>query len=113
VNRLGRLRDLAPVLHRASLAIAPLRVGSGLKIKLLDYARHGLLTVATPSSLEGFAADETAPFIAAGNHTGFALSVLNQVEAGAAPDDRALAYVTRHYGVAASFAGLGAALGLG
>jgi succinoglycan biosynthesis protein ExoO len=112
VNRLGRVRDLTPVLHQASLAVAPLRVGSGLKIKLLDYARHGLMTVATPSSLEGFAADENAPFIAAANATGFALAVLNQLEAGAAPDDRALAYVTRHYGVAASFAGLGVALGL-
>jgi Glycosyl transferases group 1 len=61
VMRLGRIENLAPVLHRAALAISPLRVGSGLKIKLLDYARHGLFTVATPPSLEGFTADDQAP----------------------------------------------------
>ncbi len=110
VNRLGRVGDLAGVLHRAALAISPLRVGSGLKIKLLDYARHGLTTVATPISLAGFAADAAAPFVAAGVDAGFATAILGQL--AAPPDDgRALAYVERHYGTAASFAGLAAVLG--
>jgi hypothetical protein len=112
VERLGRVTDLAPVLHTASLAIAPLRVGSGLKIKMLDYARHGLFTVATAPSLEGFAPDPAAPFIAAANATGFAAAVIKQLDAGAAPDQLALDYVSRHYGQAACFAGLRAALAL-
>jgi hypothetical protein len=112
VYRLGRVKNLAPILHRASLAIAPLRVGSGLKIKLLDYARHGLITVAAPASLQGFAADPAAPFIAATNATGFALTILRQLESGASGDERALAYIKRHYGIGPSFAGLGSALGL-
>jgi succinoglycan biosynthesis protein ExoO len=111
VTRLGRVNGLAVVLHRAALAISPLRVGSGLKIKLLDYARHGLFTVATPPSLQGFAPDEAEPFIAAETATAFANAVLFQIKAPATPD-AALAYIARHYGVAASFAGLGAALGL-
>jgi hypothetical protein len=111
VSRRGRLKTLAPVLHRASLAIAPLRVGSGLKIKLLDYARHGLMTVGTPASLAGFAADPAAPFIAASGDLGFAAAIIRQLGAPA-EDERALSYIGRHYGMAASFAALGAALGL-
>jgi hypothetical protein len=111
VNRLGRVKNLAPVLHRAALAIAPLRVGSGLKIKLLDYARHGLFTVGTPASLAGFAADPAAPFIAASGEVAFAAAVIRQL--GRVPDDAvALSYVDRHYGIGPRFAGLGAALGL-
>ena len=111
VNRLGRVKDLAGVLHRARLAISPLRIGSGLKIKLLDYARHGLTTVATPISLAGFAADPAAPFVPAGVDDGFAAAILGQL--AVAPDDgRALAYVERHYGAGASFAGLADVLGL-
>lgn len=112
VQRLGRVPDLAPVLHRAQLAIAPLRVGSGLKIKLLDYARHGLLTVATPTSLAGFAAADEPPFLAAESPAGFAAAIRAGLAAPAAPA-QALAYVRQHYGQDASFAGLAAALRLG
>jgi len=111
VTRLGRVKSLAPVLHQAALAIAPLRVGSGLKIKILDYARHGLLTVATPVSLTGFAPDPAAPFFAASGDLGFAAAIIRRL--GEAPnDDRALSYIERHYGTAASFLRLGNALGL-
>lgn len=115
VTRTGRVRNLSGVLHQASLAISPLRVGSGLKIKLLDYARHGLMTVATPESLQGFEADPQAPFIAAANAVSFTVAIAEQLRrAGTLADEqRALAYVTRHYGVERSFADLAGALGLG
>ncbi len=109
VARLGRLENLSPALHRSALAIAPIRVGSGLKIKLLDYARHGLFTIATPSSLEGFAPDPNAPFIAAKTPEAFAAAILQRLAAPPA-SDTALAYVLRHYGIAASFADLGQAV---
>jgi hypothetical protein len=114
VNRVGQVKNLAPFLHRASLAISPLRTGSGLKVKMLDYARHGLTTVATPASLQGFAADEEAPFIAASDAIAFTNAVAAQLRMNrpGAAERRALDYVTRHYGVERSFAGFGAALGL-
>jgi hypothetical protein len=114
VNRLGRVKDLAPVLHRASLAVAPLRVGSGLKIKLLDYARHGLMTVATPASLQGFAPDGQAPFVAAADALSFTVAVAARLRARRPLEDerRALDYVARHYGVETSFAALSEVLGL-
>ena len=111
VRRLGREPDLAPFLHRAALAIAPLRVGSGLKIKLLDYARHGLWTVATPPSLDGFAPDRAAPFIRAEQTEDFAQAVLTAL-ALPASEAAALAYITRHYGPNAVFAPLRELLGI-
>lgn len=114
VYRAGQVRDLGAILHTASLAISPLRVGSGLKIKLLDYARHGLTTIATPVSLQGFARDDQAPFIAAADALSFTTAIARRLQA---PDPQeaeraALAYVTRHYGAQRSFAGLADALGL-
>jgi hypothetical protein len=114
VNRIGRVKDLSAILHRASLAISPLRVGSGLKIKLLDYARHGLMTVATPASLQGFAPDDDAPFIAASDALSFTVAIAGRLRATRpfADERRALDYVARHYGLESSFAGLAAVLGL-
>jgi hypothetical protein len=105
---LGRVKNLAVVLHRSSLAIAPLRVGTGLKIKLLDYSRHGLMTVGTPVALQGFAPDGQAPFIAATDAVSFMVAISSQLRAGNPSTDekRALDYVKRHYGVDASFGGL-------
>jgi len=110
-RRLGRVADMAPVLHQAALAIAPLRVGSGLKIKLLDYARHGLITVGTPESLDGFAEDAAAPFIGAKGALSFAAMIIRSL-GEIMPDDKALHYVERHYGTARCFAGLADALRL-
>jgi succinoglycan biosynthesis protein ExoO len=109
VQAYGRVPHLAPYLHRAALAIAPLRAGSGLKVKLLDYARHGLATVVTPPALAGFQPDGNAPFIVAGSATMFAEAV-RRLTRNPPPPAEALAYCTRHYGVAASFAALEAAL---
>jgi succinoglycan biosynthesis protein ExoO len=111
VKRLGRVQNHAAILHRAVLAIAPLRVSSGLKIKILDYARHGLTTIMTPESLRGFAADANAPFIVAGDAAAFSGAIAARLAAPDAKDaQRALAYVAKHYNAAASFSGLAAAL---
>ncbi len=109
VQAFGRVPDLTPYLHRAALAIAPLRAGSGLKVKLLDYARHGLTTVVTPPGVEGFQPDANAPFVVAGSAVMFAEAV-RRLAHNPPPPDEALTYCTSHYGVAASFAGLHAAL---
>ena len=113
VNRLGRVKNHGAILHRATLAIAPLRVNSGLKIKILDYARHGLVTVLTPDSLRGFAADRDGPFIVAADAAAFAGAILSKL-AEPDPNDaqRALDYVANHYNTEVSFSGLAGALAL-
>jgi len=104
----GRVKNPAPTLHRASLAIAPLRVGSGLKIKLLDYARHGLTTVTTSTGLAGFVPDG-APFILADTKDDFAHAILMSL-ANPPSDLAALGYIKEHYGNDSVFDGLAAAL---
>jgi len=111
VTRLGRVPLLSPILHRSALAISPLRVGSGLKIKILDYARHGLMTVATKESLDGFAEDVRAPFIAASDAGSFAEAVAAKLfENDPADENQALNYVAKHYDVDMCFLELAAAL---
>jgi succinoglycan biosynthesis protein ExoO len=105
----GRVQDLAPHLHRAALAIAPLRAGSGLKLKLLDYARHGLTTVVTPPAVAGFEAGARSPFIVAGSAVMFAEAV-RRLAHNPPPPEGPLGYCSRFYGQEASFAGLAAAL---
>ena len=109
VRAYGVVAELAPLLHQAALAIAPLRTGSGIKVKLLDYARHGLTTVVTPPALAGFQAAAEAPFIVAGSAVMFAEAVRRNAH-NPAPPDRAMAYCVKYYGEAASFGGLEAAL---
>jgi succinoglycan biosynthesis protein ExoO len=113
IHRLGRVKDHSAILHRAVLAIAPLRVNSGLKIKILDYARHGLVTVLTPDSLRGFAEDPQAPFLVAADAAAFAGAIVSKL-AEPDPDDvqRALNYVAKHYNTDVSFSGLAGALSL-
>ena len=109
VYRHGVVPNLAPALHRASLAIAPLRAGSGLKIKLLDYARHGLTTIASPAALDGLAADQASPFIAAATAAEFTRAITTHLTTP--PHDwRALSYITTHYGPTQIFAPLDALL---
>ena len=109
VYRHGIVPNLAPALHRASLAIAPLRAGSGLKIKLLEYARHGLVTIASPAALDGLAADPSSPFIAAATAADFSRAITANL-ANPPNDWRALSYITTHYGPAQIFAPLDALL---
>ncbi|OYV39820.1 MAG: hypothetical protein B7Z81_02825 [Acidocella sp. 20-61-6] len=108
VNRVGRVKNLATYLHQASAAISPLRVGTGLKIKLLDYARHGLVTIATPLSLQGFAADPRAPFIAAADALSFAAAIQQymQRQVPALTEVDAWHYTEFHYGISNTFAEL-------
>lgn len=51
----GYVADLSVVFSRATATIAPLRFGSGVKIKMLDALARGVPTLATTVSVEGIA----------------------------------------------------------
>lgn len=53
VALLGRVPDLAPLYRRADVVIAPLRAGSGLKIKLIEALANGKPVVATQVTAQG------------------------------------------------------------
>jgi len=49
----GRVPDVAPYLARATVFVCPLRIGAGLKNKVLEALAMGIPVVATPLSLDG------------------------------------------------------------
>lgn len=53
----GFVADLDEVFSRATASLAPLRFGSGVKIKMLDAMARGVPTIATRVSVEGIAVD--------------------------------------------------------
>jgi glycosyltransferase involved in cell wall biosynthesis len=63
--------DVAPFLQRAAVVVAPLRRGSGMRVKLLQALARGKAVVTTPLGAEGLAPDaplrvaSSAPDIAA------------------------------------------------
>jgi len=109
---LGLVNDLAPTLHCAQLGIAPLRAGSGLKIKLLDYFAHGLTVVTTTVGAAGFPVEHPSPLAIADGEAAFAEAIIDALATPAETREaRALAYAAR-FNVETVFNELAAALGL-
>jgi hypothetical protein len=57
----GRLDDFSVVADQAMFAVNPVRAGSGLKIKMLDYFAHGLGCLTTPAGALGFPESDRSP----------------------------------------------------
>ncbi|MCZ2858473.1 glycosyltransferase [Blastococcus sp. VKM Ac-2987] len=72
----GELPDLAPEYAAASVAIAPLRSGSGLKVKVVESICHGLATVTTAVGAQGLGALDPRPYLLADEATAFADGVV-------------------------------------
>jgi glycosyltransferase involved in cell wall biosynthesis len=53
VSILGRVPDLRPYLDQAAVVIAPLRLGGGMRVKVLETLAAGKALVATPLAVEG------------------------------------------------------------
>jgi glycosyltransferase involved in cell wall biosynthesis len=49
----GRVRDLAPYIDRAAVVAVPLRLGSGMRVKVLEALAAGKPVVASPLAIEG------------------------------------------------------------
>ncbi|SFE08786.1 Glycosyl transferase 4-like domain-containing protein [Actinopolyspora alba] len=54
----GPVRDLRSALDSATVAVAPLETGGGMKLKVLDYCAAGLPVVGTAEAFVGFAETE-------------------------------------------------------
>jgi glycosyltransferase involved in cell wall biosynthesis len=58
VEFLGIVRDIRPILQDADVCIAPLRFGSGTRIKIIEYLAMGKPVVTTPVGCEGLAVED-------------------------------------------------------
>lgn len=59
----GFVQDLQALTSAAHIALVPLKVGSGMRVKILDYWAMGIPVVATPVAAEGLARD-ASPIVA-------------------------------------------------
>jgi glycosyltransferase involved in cell wall biosynthesis len=59
----GFVKDLSPFFELADVCIAPLRMGSGVKTKILEYMSHEKLVLTTPAGIEGIKLDKTGSVI--------------------------------------------------
>ena len=62
----GRVPDVAPYLARATVFVCPLRIGAGLKNKVLEALAMGIPVVATPLSVDGIDARDGESALIAG-----------------------------------------------
>lgn len=77
VNTLGYVDDVKPFLNKSEIYIAPLFVGSGIRIKILEAMAMGLPVVATDISAEGIQADESSGLFRANTIEGYVNTITN------------------------------------
>jgi succinoglycan biosynthesis protein ExoO len=109
VNLLGRVPDLAPLYRRADVVISPLRVGSGLKIKLVEALAHGKPVVATTVTAQGVAHLLTGAVALADRPRDFAeqvLDLLAKPQLRAMRAEAALAVARRSFSARTAYAGV-------
>lgn len=78
VKSLGYVDDVKPYLNKSEIYIAPLFVGSGIRIKILEAMAMGLPVVATDISAEGIDASESDGLFRANTSDEY-ISVLNDL----------------------------------
>jgi glycosyltransferase involved in cell wall biosynthesis len=96
----GFVEDLRPYLHRAAVAIDPLRIGAGLQNKILVDMAAGLPVVATPIANEGIQIPEGEAIVIADGPDAFARAVvrlLRDPDARARLGAAAQAFVRRYW----------------
>jgi glycosyltransferase involved in cell wall biosynthesis len=73
----GYVADMAPLLARCRLGVAPLRFGAGVKGKVNQYMAHGLPVVATPCATEGMHLSHGIDVLEAETASDFAASIVH------------------------------------
>lgn len=115
VEVLGFVDDLGPLYRSASVVVAPILGGSGVRIKLLEAMRAGLPLVTTAEAVEGTEAVAGLHLAAHDDPQQFADAVLRLTEA---PElrttmrDAAYAFLAHHHGTALAKTRMRQALGL-
>jgi polysaccharide biosynthesis protein PslH len=79
IDMTGYVDDLLPYLHRASAFIAPILIGSGTRLKLLEAMAAGKAIVATSIGCEGIEGINKVHFLIADSAKQFAAEVANVI----------------------------------
>lgn len=104
LRRLGFLDDMGREVRRAAVNLAPIRFGTGTRIKVLDALAHGGAVVATPLGVEGLGVADGREARLASEPSAFAaacVGVLNDPAAAATMARAGHALVRRRFSTAA------------
>lgn len=96
----GYVPTVVPYLRGAAVYVAPLRMGSGTRLKLLEAMATGCAIVATPTAAAGLLKDATAAMRIAANEERFAqevVSLLNDVSSRRILGEQACAAAAAFY----------------
>jgi succinoglycan biosynthesis protein ExoO len=102
----GVVTDLGAAYREAAVTIVPLRIGSGLKVKLVEALAHGRPVVTTPVGAQGLASFAPAPFVTASTAAEFAAACIALLTSRARCDELAAAarVCAQHFTPARAFA---------
>ncbi len=98
---LGRVPDVAPHLDRAAVVLAPLHLGGGMRVKVLDAMAAGKAVVASPLAVEGLELGSPPPLEVAADDAEFAAAVvrlLGDTQTRAALGTQARGWASEHLG---------------
>jgi glycosyltransferase involved in cell wall biosynthesis len=96
----GWVEDVQPYLRGASLYVAPLRMGSGTRLKLLEAMASGIAVIATSVAASGMYPQPTHAMCIADDESAFGaaiLDLLNQPNERSTLATQARKYVKEHY----------------
>jgi len=77
VDVLGAVPDVAPYLDSAAVVAAPLRLGGGMRVKVLDALAAGKALVCTPRAVEGFSVRDREHVRTAESDADFARAIVH------------------------------------
>lgn len=100
VDLVGEVPDVAVYYRKADLAIAPIRVGGGTRIKILEALSYRVPVVATPIGAEGIEVEDGVNMLIAADAEGFAAACVQLMEDArlrARLADRGHEMVKEHY----------------
>jgi glycosyltransferase involved in cell wall biosynthesis len=80
VTLVGQVEDVAEELAAGDILVAPLRVGSGVRLKLLEAFAHGIPVVATSVAAEGIDVRDGVHLLIADDPRSFAAAVIRLLE---------------------------------
>ena len=96
----GRVPDMRPYLERAAVAVAPLRIGGGTRVKILEAQAVGRPVVSTPLGAEGLDLRHGESVLLADTAEAFAACVADALTRGDLASRLAMngrQHVLRHY----------------
>ncbi|NPD65158.1 glycosyltransferase [Lichenicola cladoniae] len=109
VKLLGRIDELDDVYRKAGVVISPLRLGSGLKIKLIEAIGRGKAVIATETTLQGVKSIMQGAVLQADTSRDFTealVSLLHDRATRSQIGARALEVARKHFSPESCYAGL-------